>query len=104
MSRMAVVERLKPSKIVMGAGSLKTSSALTASCLDDLQLTIECMHLGGDVEYPSIQLMVAGEFGNQSPVVCAACQVHGLVIGRCLPRNGINEPHGKWLCGGVAIV
>ena len=62
------------------------------------------MDLGGDIENASVRFVVAGDFGCQPPVVGAAGQVHGLVIGRRLPTDGVDEPHWKWLGGGVADV
>ena len=104
ISGTAGVEGLKALETMVSAGSLKMAVALMTGCLDNLQLTVERVYFGHDVEHPSIWLVVMGEFGDQPPVVCALCQIHGLVVGRCLPRGGIDEPHGEWLSGGIVIV
>ena len=62
------------------------------------------MNLSRDVEDAGIRLVVASDLGRQSPIVRAAGQIHGLMIGRRLPADGVNEPHWKWLGEGVADV
>ena len=62
------------------------------------------MDLGRDVEDTGVGLMVTSDFRGQTPVVGAAGQVHGLMIRRRLAADGVDEPHWKWLGGGVADV
>ena len=45
--------------------------------------------------------MVAGKFGDQSPIVGALGHVHGLMIGGRLSRDSVDEPHGR---GGVVDI
>ena len=80
------------------------AATLVTSHLDDLQLTVECVYLGHNIEYACIRLVVAGELGDQPPVVRAMGQIHGLMVERRLPQNGIDEPHGEWLSRGVMNV
>ena len=54
---------------------------MTGVGFGDLQLAIECVDLARDVEDPSVGLVVTSDFRRQSPVVGAASQFHGLVIG-----------------------
>ena len=88
----------------MGAGSLEAGATLTSLRLDELQLAVECMDLGRDIEDAGVGLMVAGDLCCQAPVIGATGQVHGLVIGRRLAADSIDEPHRKWLGGGVADI
>ena len=104
VSGTAHVEGLKASEMVVGAGSFKTCTALTTGCLDDLKLAIEHMYLHGDVEDVRVGLVVSGELCNQAPVAGLPCQFHGLVEGRHLSQDGIDEPHGERHDGGVVIV
>ena len=83
---------------------LETAAAMTSAGLDDLQLAVECVDLGRDVESVSIGLVIASDFGRQAPVIGATSQIHGLVVGRRLPRNGVNDPHGEWLGRGIVNV
>ena len=62
------------------------------------------MDLGRDVEDAGVRLVIAGDLCRQTPVVGAGGQVHGLMIRRRLAADGIDEPHWKWLGGGVANV
>ena len=77
----ASVKSLQGSEAVLGASSLEAGATLTSLCLDELQLAIECMDLGRDVEDTSVGLMITSDLRRQAPVVGAACQVHGLVVG-----------------------
>ena len=85
VSGMMGVEGLESSKVVLGLSSLKMAVTLVTSHLDDLQLAVECVYLGCNIEYTCIQLVVAGELGDQPPVIRAIGQIHGLMVGRRLP-------------------
>ena len=85
VSGMMGVEGLESSKVVLGLSSLKMAATLVTSHLDDLQLAVECVYLGRNIEYACIQLVVAGELGDQPPVIHAIGQIHGLMVGRRLP-------------------
>ena len=98
------VKSLQGSEAVLGTGPLETRTALTSLCLDKLQLAVERMDLGRDIENASVGFMVAGDLCRQTPIVGAAGQIHGLVIGGGLAPDGVDEPHWKWLGGGVAYV
>ena len=100
----ASVESLQGSEAVLGAGSLEVAAALASLRLDELQLAVECMDLGRDVEDAGVRLVVMGDLCRQTPIVGAAGQIHGLVIGRRLATDGVDEPHWKWFGGGVANV
>ena len=89
---------------MLRASSLETAAAVTSIGLGDLQLAIEHVDLAHDIEDASVGLMVAGDFRRQSPVVGATSQIHGLVIGRRLARDGVDKPHGEWLGRGVTDV
>ena len=89
---------------MLGAGSLEARATLTSLCLGELQLAVERMDLGRDVEDTSVGFVVASDLRRQAPIIGAACQIHGLVVGRRLPTDGVDEPHWKWLGGGVADV
>ena len=45
--------------------------------------------------------MVVGDLGGQPPVVRATGQFNGLMVGRQLPGDGVDEPHWEWLGGGI---
>ena len=98
------VESLQGSEAMLGAGSLEARATLAGLRLGELQLAVERVDLGRDVEDASIGLMIAGDFRCQTPVVGATGQVHGLVIGGRLAADGVDEPHGEWFGGGVANV
>lgn len=98
---VASVQSLKGSETMLGASPLKTTMALATSGLDHLQLAIKCVYLCRDVEDTSVHFMVVSNFGGQSPVVCALGQLNGLMIGRRLPGDGVNEPYWEWLSGGA---
>ena len=66
---------------VLGVCSLEAATALTTGCLDDLQLAIERVYLGRDVEDSRVRVVVAGDLGGQPPIVGALSQLHGLMIG-----------------------
>ena len=102
--RATSVEGLKSPEAVLGVSPLKAAAALTTGHLDDLQLAVEHVYLGHDIEDSRVQFVVAGELGDQPPVVCAVGQLDGLVIGRRLPGDGVNEPHWEWFGGSVADV
>ena len=76
------VEGLKGPEAMLSASPLKAASALMTSRFDDVQLTVKCMYLSRDIEDTGVGLMVVSELGGQSPVIGAAGQVHGLVVGR----------------------
>ena len=103
-SGAASIESLQGSEAMLGAGSFEAGATLTSLCLDELQLAIECMDLGRDIEDASVGLVIACDLGRQPPVVGAAGQIHGLVVRGRLPANSVDEPHGEWLGGGVADV
>ena len=88
----------------MGAGSLEAASTLTSLGLGELQLAVERVNLGCDVEDAGVGLVITSDFCRQSLVIGAAGQIHGLVIGRRLAADGIDEPHWKRLGGGVADI
>ena len=89
---------------MLGAGSFEMATTLTSLRLGELQLAVKRMDLGCDVEDTSVGLVVTGDFHRQAPVVSAAGQIQGLVIGGRLATDGINEPHWEWLGGRVADV
>ena len=62
------------------------------------------MDFGRDVEDARVCLVVTSNFRRQSPVVSAAGQFHGLMIRRRLAADGVDEPHWKWLGGGVVDI
>ena len=89
---------------MLGAGSLEAGTTLTSLRLEDLQLAAEGVDLGRDVEDAGVRLVIASDLSCQPPVVSAVGQIHGLVIGRRLSANGVDEPHRKWLGGGAVDV
>ena len=103
-SGAASIKGLQSPETLLGASSLEAASALTSLCLDDLQLAVEGVDLGRDVEDTSVRLVIASDLGCQAPVVSAAGQIPGLVVGRRLPTDSVDEPHWEWLSGGVADV
>ena len=103
-SGAARVEGLEGPEAVLGASSLETAAALTSLRLDELHLAVECMNLGCDVEDAGVGLVIVSDLCRQAPVIGAAGQVHGLMIGRRLAADGIDEPHWKRLGGGVADI
>ena len=66
---------------MLRASSFEAATAVTGVGFGDLQLAIECVDLARDVEDTSVGLVVTSDFRRQSPVVGAASQFHGLVIG-----------------------
>ena len=98
------VKSLQGSEAMLGASSLETRVTLTSLCLGELQLAVECVDLGRDVEDTGVGLMVTSDLCCQAPIVGAAGQIHGLMVGRRLATDGIDEPHWKRLGGGVADV
>ena len=76
------IEGLKGLETVLGTSSLEMAATLTTSGLDYLELAVERVYLHRDVEDTSICLVVAGNLGGQPPVIRAASQLNGLVIGR----------------------
>ena len=102
--RTAGIERLQGPETMLGASSLEATATLTSLSLGKLQLTVECVNLGRDIEDAGVRLVIAGDFGRQSPVVGASGQVNGLVVGGRLSPNSVDEPHREWLGGGVADV
>ena len=101
---MGLTEGLKSPEAVLGTSPLKAAVALTTGCLDNLQLAVEYVYLGHNIEDSRIQFMVVGKLSDQPPVVCAVGQLDGLVIGRRLLRDGVDEPHWEWFGGSVADV
>ena len=73
-------------------------------CLGELQLTIEHVNLGRDIEDTGIGLMITSDLCRQAPIVGAASQIHGLVVGRRFATDGVDEPHWKRLGRGVADI
>ena len=82
VGRATSVESLKGSEVVLGVSPFEAATTLTTSGLDHLEFAVECVYLRRDVENTSVGLVVAGDLSGQSPVVCAAGQFDGLVIGR----------------------
>ena len=76
---------MKGSEAMRGTSPFEVAVALMAGCLDDLQLTIERVYLGRDVEDTGVGLVVLCKLGGQPPVVGASGQFHGLVVGRQFP-------------------
>jgi hypothetical protein len=78
------VQGLKGPKTMLGARPLEAATTLTAGCLDDLELAVERVYLGRDIEDSRVRVvpLVASELGDQSPVVRAASQLCGLMVGR----------------------
>ena len=89
---------------MLGSGSLETGTTLASLRLDELQLAVERMYLGCDVEDTGVCFVVATDLCHQTPIISAAGQVHGLMIGCRLAADGVDKPHRKWLGGGVADV
>ena len=79
---MASVEGLESSEVVLGTSPFKAAAALATGRLDDLQLTVERVYFGHDIENSRVRFVVVGKLGDQPPVVCAASQLDGLVVGR----------------------
>ena len=75
------VKGLQGPKTMLGAGSLEARATLTSLRLDELQLAVERVDFGRDVEDTSIGLVVAGDLCCQAPIIGATGQIHGLVIG-----------------------
>ena len=98
------VKGLQGPETMLGAGSLEARATLTSLRLDELQLAVERVDLGRDVEDAGVGLVVTGDLCGQAPVIGATGQIHGLVIGRRLAADGVDEPHRKWLGGGVADI
>ena len=104
MSGTACVKSLQGSEVVLGTSPFEASTTLASLRLGDLQFAIEGVDLGRDIENAGVRLVVASDLCRQPPVVGAAGQVHGLMVRCGLPADGVDEPHGKWLGGGVADV
>ena len=98
------VEGLQSPEALLGAGSLEARATLTSLRLDELQLAVERVDLGRDIEDAGVSLVVAGDLRGQPPVIGAAGQFNGLVVRRRLAADGVDEPHWKRLSGGVADV
>ena len=98
------IKSLQGSEAVLGASSLETGATLASLCLGDLQLAVERMDLCRDVEDAGVSLVITSDLGRQTPVIGAAGQVHGLVVGRRLAADGVDEPHRKWLSGGITDI
>ena len=75
------VKSLQGSEAMLGAGSLEARATLTSLCFGELQLAVERVDLGRDVKDASVSLVIAGDLRCQAPVVGAAGQVQGLVVG-----------------------
>ena len=103
-SGAASVESLQGSEAVLGAGSFETGATLTSLRLDELQLAVERMDLGRDVEDAGVRLVVATNLRCEAPIIRATGQIHGLVVRRGLASDGVNEPHWEWLGGGITDV
>ena len=88
----------------MSVGPLEATATLACAHLDDLQFAVEGVDLGGDVEDSGVGVVIAGDLRRQTPVIGAAGQLCGLMIGGRLASDGVDEPHGEWLCRGVADV
>ena len=65
----------------MGVSPLKAAAALMTGGFDHLQLAVERVYLGHDVEDTSVRLVITGDFSSQPPIVRAAGQFDGLVVG-----------------------
>ena len=88
----------------MGPSSLEAATTLASLRLDELQLAIERMDLGRDVEDAGVRFVVSGDLSCEAPVVRATSQIRGLMIRGGLASDGVDEPHWEWLGGGVADV
>ena len=100
----ASIQSLEGSEAMLGASSLKAAAALMTSGFDHLQLAVKCVYLSRNVEDTSVCLVVVGDLSCQSPIVRATGQLGGLMVGRCLPGDGVDEPHREWLSGGALNV
>ena len=89
---------------MLGSSSLEAAATLTSLCLDELQLAVERMDFGRDVEDAGVRLVVSSDLRRETPVVRTAGQVHGLVIRGGLASDGVDEPHGEWLSGGITDI
>ena len=98
------VEGLQGPETMLGPSSLEAATTLTSLCLDELQLAIERVDLGRDIENTGVRFVVAADFRCEAPIVRAAGQIHGLVIRGGLASDGVDEPHWKWLGGGITNV
>ena len=103
-SGTASIESLQGSETVLGASSLEAGTTLASLCLGELQLAIEGVDLRRDIENAGVGLVVASNLCRQAPVIGAMGQIHGLVVGRRLATDGVDEPHWEWLGGGVVDV
>ena len=92
------VKSLKGSEPLLSMSPLEAATALTGGSLDDLQLAVKHMDLCRNVEDMSVGLVIAGDLGCQASVVRASCHLHGLVVGRRLPRDDVDEPHASGKC------
>ena len=98
------VESLQGSETVLSACSLEAGATLTSLCLGELQLAVERVDFGRDIEDAGVGLVITSDLCRQAPIVSATGQIHGLVVGRRLATDGVDEPHWKRLGGGVADV
>ena len=89
---------------MLGACSFEAGATLTRFCLGELQLAVKRVNLGRDVEDTGVGFMITSDLCRQAPIVGAAGQFQGLVVGRRLAADGIDEPHWKRLGGGIADV
>ena len=75
------IKGLQGPETMLSAGSLETRTALTSLRFDELQLTVKRVDLGRDVEDAGVGLVVAGDLCGQAPVIGAAGQFNGLMVG-----------------------
>ena len=81
-SGMTSVQSLEGSEAMLGMGPFEMAVALTTGSFGHLELAVECVDLGHDIEDLHVRLVIACQLGNQPPVVRAVSQLDGLVIGR----------------------
>ena len=74
------VKGLQGPETMLSAGSLETGTALTSLRFDELQLAVERVDFGRNIEDAGVGLMVAGDLCGQAPVIGAAGQLDGLMI------------------------
>ena len=98
------VKSLQGPEAVLSACPFEAGATLTSLCLSELQLAVECVNFGRDVEDTGVSLVITSDLCRQAPIVGAAGQVHGLVVRRRFAANGVDEPHRKRLGGGVADI
>ena len=98
------VEGLQGPETVLGSCPFEAGATLTSLCLGELQLAVERVNLGRDVEDASVGLVITSDLRHQTPVVGATGQIHGLVVRRRLATDGVDEPHWKGFGRRVADV